>query len=103
MPKNELEGRTHLLRLAWRVSKIVLKLYSALLSCSTKKKPRTETGRDLTLTDCNQVEIIFYMDDKYVIRDLMEVEEPHGRAKKRNFSSSFLNTRREISYLQAAM
>ena len=38
-----------------------------------------------------------------MIRDLKEVEELHGRAKIRNFSSSFLNTRREISYLQAAM
>ena len=43
------------------------------------------------------------MDVKYVIRDLKEVEDLHGRAKIRNFSLSFLNTRREIWYLQAAM
>ena len=43
------------------------------------------------------------MDVRYVIRDLKEVEELNGLAKLRNFSSSFFNKRREISYLKAAM
>ena len=80
MPKNDFEGRTHFLRLGCCVSKIVLKLYPH--SYQHQEKPRTETERDLTLTDCIQVEIIFYMDVKYVIRDLKFPEH-----EKRNFVS----------------
>ena len=45
------------LRLGWCVSKIVLRLYPH--SYQRQEKTWTEIGRDLTLTECNQLEIIF--------------------------------------------
>ena len=71
MPKNDPE------RILSGWADAFLRLFKSFTRTSVLSTPRktwTETKRDLALTDCDQLEIIFcnIMDVRYVIRDMKE-------------------------------